>query len=354
MRPPKHIRWAHALALLALCCVPARACDMFDYRVARASPHVHVFEAAEGTTGVVNGNIVAVVGEDAMLVLDTGQIPSLARRVLADLRALSPKPVRYIVNSHWHGDHLLANSVFKEAYPQAKVVATSHTIAEAAKFYDADYPKKTAARMATASANLRKRLDESKGADEREWLARTLDCVDRMGPEIAVTRYVAPEQAVDGELEVDLGAVTAVVKFLGAGNTPGDLVVWVPQDRVVATGDMVVSPAPYAIGSPLAEWSKTLDALLGLGATTFVPGHGSVMRDDAYVRDLRALIESASRQLTRMYEAGVSKADAEARLDTAAFAAKYITTGMRRQAFNQFFVKAAVAKMWPAAPRSGG
>jgi glyoxylase-like metal-dependent hydrolase (beta-lactamase superfamily II) len=324
---------------------------MFDYRVVRASAHVHVFEAAEGTTGVVNGNIVAVVGDEAILLLDTGQIPSVARRVLADLRALSPKPVRYIVNSHWHGDHLLANSVLKEAYPQARIVASAYTIAEAAKFYGADYAEKTGARLAGTSASLRKRLDESKGADEREWLAKTLDCVERLRPEVAVTRYIAPEQAVDGELEVDLGGVTAVVKFLGSGNTPGDLVVWVPQDRLVATGDMVVSPAPYAIGSPLEEWSKTLDALLGVGATTFVPGHGSVLRDDAYIRDVRALIESTSRQLTRMREAGVSMADAQARLDTAAFAAKYITTGMRRQAFNQFFVKAAVAKMWPAAPR---
>src|SRR5690348_6712273 len=102
------------LAFLAFGSAAAFAeCEMTQYRRVQASRHVHVFEAAEGTTAVVNGNIVAVVGREAVLVVDTGQFPSIARRVVADLKSISPLPVRYVVNTHWHGDHLLANSVFK-------------------------------------------------------------------------------------------------------------------------------------------------------------------------------------------------------------------------------------------------
>jgi glyoxylase-like metal-dependent hydrolase (beta-lactamase superfamily II) len=337
-----------ALALAAaLASASAPACDMFEFREVRASRHVRVFEAAEGTTAVVNGNIVAIAGDDAILLVDTGQLPSVARRVLARLAALSPKPVRYIVNTHWHGDHMLANFVFKERFPEARILATAYTIAEAAKFYP-DYAAKNATRMATVAAGMKKRRDEAKSEDEREWLGRTLACVERMGPEIEATRYVAPGQAVDGELAIDLGGVTAVVKHIGAGNTPGDLIVWVPEDKLVATGDMVVAPVPYAIGSPLDEWSKTLGFLLALGAATYVPGHGPVMHDDTYVRDVRDLIGATRSQLEAMRAQGVEKAQAEARLDTSGFAGKYVTTAMRRQAFHQFFVKAAVAKMGPA------
>ena len=342
------MRLATLVLMAAVASAPAFACDMFEFREVRASKHVHVFEAAEGTTAVVNGNIVAVVGDDAVLLIDTGQIPSVARKVLARLPALSSRPVRHIVNTHWHGDHVLANFVFKERFPEAKVFAHPHTIAEAAKFYADDYAAKNAPRMATIAAGMKKRLAEARGEDEREWLGKTLACVERMGPEVAATRYVAPEHAIDGEIAIDLGGVTAVIKHIGAGNTPGDLIAWVPEDKVVATGDMVVAPVPYAIGSPLDAWSKTIGELLALGAATYVPGHGPVMHDDTYVRDVRELIGSTRVQLEALHAQGVDKAQAEARLDTSRFARKYITTAMRRQAFSQFYVKAAIARMWPA------
>src|SRR5262249_23422459 len=157
---------------------------------------VHVFEAAEGTTGVVNGNITAVIGKEAILVVDTGQFHGIAKRIIADIRASSPLPVRYIVNTHWHGDHLLANSDFKEAFPQAQILAHSFTIAEGAKRYD-DYAAKQAKQFPILLDQARKRREASANEDEKLWLDRTLDCAERLLPEIEGTRYVAPEVAVD-------------------------------------------------------------------------------------------------------------------------------------------------------------
>src|SRR5687768_12549622 len=148
-----------AAFLVSLAAVPAFACDMFEYKHVKASPHVHVFEAAEGTTAVVNGNIVAVIGKQAILVVDTGQIPSVARRVLADIRKLSPQPITHIVNTHWHGDHVLGNFVFKEAFPQAKIHAHGHTIERAANFYT-DYAAKNRERLPKIIADMSKQRDE--------------------------------------------------------------------------------------------------------------------------------------------------------------------------------------------------
>jgi glyoxylase-like metal-dependent hydrolase (beta-lactamase superfamily II) len=149
--------------------------------------------------------------------------------------------------------------------------------------------------------------------------------------------------------------VTAAVRHIGPGNTPGDLVVWVEGDRLVASGDMIVAPVPYAIGSDLEPWISTLGALAALDAAVLVPGHGAVMRDTSYVRDVHALIKSTHEQIVAMKARGVARDDAAAEIDTAAFRAKHVTTPMRRQAFDQFFVRAAVAKAWPApsAPASG-
>ena len=326
---------------------PAAECEMMQYRRVQASPHVHVFEAAEGTTAVVNGNIVAIVGRDAVMIVDTGQFPGIARRVVADLRALTKAPVRYVVNTHWHGDHILANSVFKETWPDAKVIAHPHTIERAAAFYT-DYAKRTPERLVPAVAGMRKRREASTSDDEKLWLDRTLACIEAARIEIPNTTYLPPDTPFAGDMTVDLGGVTAAVRHIGPGNTPGDLVVWVAADRLVASGDMIVAPVPYAIGSDLEPWIGTLGALAALDATVLVPGHGPVMRDAAYVRDVHALIKSTHEQLVAMKARGVAREDAAAQLDTTAFREKHVTTPMRRQAFDQFFVRAVVAKAWPS------
>lgn len=337
-------------ALLSLVLVglaaPAAACEMLEYKRVKASAHVHVFEAAEGTTAVVNGNVVAVVGKDAILVVDTGQLLGNARRIIEDIRRISPAPVRYIVNTHWHGDHILANSVFKEAFPEARILAHSFTIAEGAKRYD-DYAAKTMRSLPIYLEQSRKRAEASTSGDEKLWIAKTSACVEKVLPDVERTRYLGAEQAVDTELTLDLGGVSVLVKHLGTGNTPGDLVAWVEADRLIATGDMVVAPVPYAIGSAsLDTWTRTLAAVRAFRPEVIVPGHGPVLRDDAYVRDVEALLESTRKQLAALHAQGLDKADAETRLDVSPFRERYIDTPMRRQAFLQFFVRAAITQAW--------
>ena len=326
---------------------PALACEMMQYRRVQASPHVHVFEAAEGTTAVVNGNIVAIVGRDAVLVVDTGQFPGIARRVIGELKGITPAPVRYVVNTHWHGDHILANSTFKEAWPEAKVIAHPHTIERAAAIYT-DYAKRTPERLVSAVESMKKRREASKSDEEKLWLDRTLACIEAARAEIPNTTYLPPDTPFAGDMKLDLGGVTAHVRHIGPGNTPGDLLVWVEEDRLVASGDMIVAPVPYAIGSDLEPWIGTLGALAALDARVLVPGHGPVMRDASYVRDVHALIKGTHEQLTAMKARGVSREDAAGQLDTAAFREKHVTTPMRRQAFDQFFVRPAIAKVWPS------
>lgn len=334
------------LTLLLLLPLPTLACDMLRYTRVQASPSVHVFQAAEGTTGVVNGNITAIIGRDAVLVVDTGQFHGVARKALAEIRTLTRAPVRYIVNTHWHGDHLLANSVFKEAFPEARILAHSHTIAEAAARY-ADYATQTARSLPGAVEAARKRGETSVSEDEKLWIARTIECAEALLPDIAATRHVAPDTPVDTGMKVDLGGLVVAIRHLGTGNTPGDLIAWVESEAVVASGDMVVAPVPYAIGSAgLQAWAHTLGKLRALGARVIVPGHGAVMRDDAYVRDLQALLEGTRTQLSALRAAGATQAEAAARLDTAQFRARHVDTPMKRQAFDQFFVKAAIAQAW--------
>lgn len=324
------------------------ACDgLIEREVVEVTPRVTLFQSPEGTTGVVNANTVVVKGSGGLLVLDPGQFPASAQRAVAAIRASTSAPVKYIVLSHWHGDHHLGAATFKAAWPEAKVVAHPFTIAEMAKRYGSDYIEKTRTGTAGARDFYRKKRDTT-DADEREWIDRTFACLDRVEDQLEATRAVVPDTAVDERLDVDLGGgVTASIRHLGTGNTPGDLVVWLPGDRLLATGDIVVHPAPYALGSDLKPWPATIDRLLALSPAILVPGHGPAMRDDEYVRDLRALFVDTQRQISALLATGVAKADAAAKLETTAFREKRIHTPMQRQAFEKFFVQGAVNFAWP-------
>ena len=98
-----------------------------QFQTVEAGPGVIAFIAAETSGSFPSGNVVSVVGEDAVLVVDSGRFPTLARRMVAEIRKKTDKPVRYLVHTHWHLDHIAADAVFREAYPDAIFVSTAFT-----------------------------------------------------------------------------------------------------------------------------------------------------------------------------------------------------------------------------------
>jgi glyoxylase-like metal-dependent hydrolase (beta-lactamase superfamily II) len=104
------------------------------------------------------------------------------------------------------------------------------------------------------------------------------------------------------------------LRFLGSGNTDGDLIAWLPKQRIVATGDLVVAPIPYGFDSYGASWQSALDKLIALRARIIIPGHGLPMSDDSYLKRLRDML-SALR--SRMAEIGPKEDLSEATKDLA-------------------------------------
>jgi len=150
----------------------------------------------------------------------------------------------------------------------------------------------------------------------------------------------------------DLPDRTAPVQvlFLGRGNTEGDAVVWAPRQRLVAAGDLVVAPVPYANKTYPAEWIATLKKLEGLDFAYLVPGHGPVMRDRAYVDAMIAALETVRAQVGPLAKAGVPLDDVQKRVDLAAvrrsFAGDDAWLGLL---LNAFFTRDLVTSAWKEA-----
>src|SRR5215213_6463661 len=101
--------------------------SVLTYRTEKIAEGVYAFITPEERSSFQAGNSVAIVGDDGVLVFDTGNIPSMTRRQIAEIRRLTDQPVRYVVNSHWHPDHTLGNAEYRQAFPGVTIIATSAT-----------------------------------------------------------------------------------------------------------------------------------------------------------------------------------------------------------------------------------
>jgi len=298
--------------------LPASPMVPANYRTVKLADGVYAF-IAPIETSVVSGNSLLVIGDDGALVVDTQQFAAVARWEVAEIRKLTAQPVRYVINTHWHNDHWLGNATFREAWPDAMVLATPNTrrLVIEKGVGDVD-PAKAGEQLAQLDAMLADRKQKLAPL-ARRYLEVARDELRDYIPAMKQARPEPPAATFDHAFTVYLGAREVDVRFLGRGNTGGDAVVYVPDAKVVATGDLVVHPVPFAFGSFITEWASTLGKLAELDATAIVPGHGELQHDMHYVRALAAALASISAQAQAAQAAGKPIEQARKTVDVHAF-----------------------------------
>jgi cyclase len=271
---------------------------------------VFAFISPIGITPMVSGNSLVVIGDGGVLVVDTGQFPSLARAEIAGIRQLTPLPVRYVVNTHWHPDHWIGNDEFRRAYPGVSIIATQNTRDLAAslgsKYATPAYATETIKAVDEALARGTRRDGTVLTPGQRATYGMGRTQLGQFGTELATTRLIYPDLIFSNDLDLYLGSRHVQVRFLGRGNTGGDAIVYVPDAKVLATGDLLVNPFPYGTGSFYGEWPDTLRKLAGIDASVIVPGHGEVERDQKYLGRMIALLDSVKSQVSESVRAGRS------------------------------------------------
>ncbi|HLJ13470.1 MAG TPA: MBL fold metallo-hydrolase [Bryobacteraceae bacterium] len=311
---------------------------------------VIAFISPETHSQLVNGNSVAIIGDDGVVVVDSGQFPSLTRKMIAEIRKRTGKPVRYVVNTHWHNDHVMGNSVFREEFPGVSIISTPETKANGDRynppFLEMERNNVPAAEgqvnqiLATRKSPAGKQLDDA-AIENYQALSADLREFKAMLPEL---RYEGPNVTFKDELDLYLGKRLVRVLFLGKGNTAGDAVVYVPDAKVLATGDLLVLPIPFATSSFVEEWIQTLDKLRTFGITAMIPGHGQVQHDYASVDVLSTTLKSLLMQVKQAVAQGKSLEQTQAlvHLESEKSAAVGSST-LRSRNWDQYFQRPAVA-----------
>ncbi len=302
--------YAHVLSLILLTSAPIFAQSPKaspDYEVQKITDGVYAVIRKEPPGLTVNGNCVLIINDKDVVVVDTTLTPGSAREVLHELRKLTSKPVKYVVNTHWHDDHIMGNQVFRDAFPAAVFIAHANTrdylpttglSNRKQAMSELGYP----GFIAALQSRLRK--DESvfggpMDEEERVTYASDIRIAERYLAENPGVEIVLPTITITDRVTLHSGSRTIDVRYLGRGHTSGDVVVHLPEERIVIAGDLVISPVPY-VGSPQShpgEWGATLEQLLALQPSTIVPGHGPVLRDDSYVKLMVRLFASIKQQV---------------------------------------------------------
>jgi glyoxylase-like metal-dependent hydrolase (beta-lactamase superfamily II) len=354
-KPSSRLYLALALASLAARLAaelpPERA-----YSLSEVGDRVYAFVSPETSGPIPSGNVVAVVGNESVLVVDSGRFPTLARRMIADIRTRTDKPVRWLVHTHWHLDHIVGDGEFRKAFPQAIFVATDFTrrkMVEKQVPYVRDIEKNDKGYIEYLEGVIAKgKRDDGTDipAESIRYLKNQIADIRLELSEVPGATIVAPDVTFENELTIHLGGRDARVLFLGKGNTAGDTVVWVPDARVVATGDLLVAPVPYGYGAHPGDWIETLDRLMKLDAAAIVPGHGSVMHDWSYAKRIQDVLGSVRSQVADAVKAGATAEQAFAKTDVDRFEKEFSGgDGQKLRAFRDYFVRDAINRSYQEA-----
>jgi glyoxylase-like metal-dependent hydrolase (beta-lactamase superfamily II) len=257
----------------------ASQADLEDKKVSftKLSEHAYAYTAeGDPNTGIV-------VGDDAVMVIDTQATPVMAQDVIRRIREVTDKPIKYVVLSHYHAVRVLGASAYKPQH----VIASDDTL-----------------------ALIKERGEQDKASEIGRFprLFRNVESVP--------AGLTWPTLTFNRKMTLWLGQLEVQLLQLGRGHTAGDTVVWLPQERILFSGDLVEFDAtPYAGDAYFKDWPKTLDNLAALKAKKLVPGRGPALENEAqvaaglngtraFVSDVYAAVQAgvaAGKDLTAVY-----------------------------------------------------
>jgi cyclase len=262
---------------------------------------------------VPNGNSVVIVNENDVLVFDTFTRPSTARTVLVEIRKVTDKPVRYVVNSHHHPDHWSGNEIYAQAFPNLEIIATEESRQLMLNIAKA-WPPLWKANLARDQADLDNKISTGKESDGTQL---TDEDRRRDEEEVRLERDFVAEGAKVQRTYPTLTYGDTLTLYHGGrefrfmsvvGDADGTTVLYLPKGKILITGDVASYPIPY-FTPPLSQHAKSLRKLAQIDADVIIPGHGPAWHDKNFLNLEADLFESIVNQVVKAEQQGLVTVD---------------------------------------------
>ncbi|MEO8432777.1 MAG: MBL fold metallo-hydrolase [Acidobacteriota bacterium] len=306
----------------------ARA-NPFEYTWKNLAPGVWAAIRSDPFELPQEGNAVVIVTEQGVVLYDAGGSPAMGEAIVARVRSVTSQPITHVVLSHWHGDHMRGLQAIRAAFPSVQILAHPHARDEIVATQD-----RWLKRRVTMVPNIRRAVQGAiaSGQDlsgrplipqEKAWLENGLAATEQLDRENKLTSYVVPNATFEERLTLHLGGREIQFLRLGNAHTAGDVILWLPREKIVATGDIVTAPIPLMPSADTGDYPAVLAQIQALGFRALVPGHGAVQSDAAYIDLLSETIRLVTVQMEQLVARGASREDAVTKIDLRAVETRF-------------------------------
>ena len=278
-----------------------------------------VYHAVGTGALTVVGNSSIIVNDNDVIVVDDHVSPAAAWVLLDELKDITAKPVRYVINTHFHYDHAHGNQIFDK---DVAIIGHEFTreMLMGGKSIQMPLYKNYVTGLPAQIENLKKTVAGESDAAKKTTAQTRLQAAESNAASQAELKPTPPNMTLQTEMTLHRpfagGDREIQIRFLGRAHTGGDVVVYLPKEKLVMTGDMLVGAGISNMSDAYVnEWVTTLDNLKKLDFETVLPGHGEAFTDKSKIDNWQAYLRDVWTEVGRLKQQGVSAEDAAKRAD---------------------------------------
>ena len=281
--------------------------DLFDIKPVADG----VYAAIAKPAYKVNCNAAIILLDDGVLVVDTHSKPSAARALIEQIKKLTDKPVRYVVNTHFHWDHYQGNQAYPSSWPAGVEVISSEATRANIEQRGIPRVKHEIVTMPQEIEKLKSDLDKAVDPKQKEQVRSNLHQAEAYFAELKSMQVTLPTMTFDHSLILHRPSKTVEILWLGNAHTNGDVFVYLPREKVLVTGDALHGWTPYMGDSYPYDWIQTLDAAEKFDFDQVIGGHGDIMRGKEKFELWKQYFRDLMDETAKAYARGASVDDAE-------------------------------------------
>ena len=261
-------------------------------------------------------NAAVIINESDVVIVDTYVTPAAATALLEELQEITQKPVRYVINTHFHFDHVFGNQTYPADVEIISHEFTRDVIASGGSMSGRAYDLYIGG-IPSHVSSLREQLDTVSDPGERAELEQSLVYLENLFAGVRAVKPTAPNITFRQHLTLYRGDREIRLLFLGRGHTGGDVVVHLPREGILITGDIIHEGLSYTYMGDgyFLEWVEQLEHLKSLEFDWIISGHGQPFQDRSRIDYLQSYLRDFWERVQTLYEAGVSAIEAAERID---------------------------------------
>jgi cyclase len=280
-----------------------------------------IYYATASGTMQVGANSPVIVTDTETLIVDSGTSPAAGRALVQDVKAVSDKPIKYVVDSHYHYDHLFGNQAFG---PDVQIIGHDHTTERLKVNTLEQFTFLNSVRPVPARVEqIRQRIPQETDPQQKAALERQVQNSLAYLEQVKEVKQTPPNLTFDNTMTLHRGGREFRLMYLGRGHTDTDVVTLLPRERIVLTGDLMESVLSYMGDSYPEEWIATLERLKALDFDTTLPGHGVPFNGKERIAAFQAYLRDLIDQTNALRRQGLPAEDAAQKVDLTKHAATF-------------------------------